>query len=329
MYEGAGGLASTADAGSEVILWTDTDGYSSCCHYGGGLDFGPDGKIWLTTSDKFNTTNSGEGPPGGADVSADLLRTSGKVVRINRDGTIPDGTDADGNGGFWPANPYFDGANLDPYPVGQTGAGAAHPSVWAYGLRNPFRADWDAVYGYFYIGEVGGNQAISWDDIHLASLDQPGVFFGWNFYEGEDNVLASSANAVFDPMDFPGYAGPGLDGDDFDLGDPATGDYFSAPIYAIPHTSLTGGFVYRGTQFPDVFDGVYFFGNYEDNYIQFLELDATGTFVRGRLGFQTQRRDSGRRHQHRLPGRRRRWCAVLRQLFGHRRSGAAHRLCRQ
>ena len=59
--EGSGGLSSRAARSSENILWTDTDGYISCCHYGGGLDFGPDGKIWLTTSDKFSTTNKGEG----------------------------------------------------------------------------------------------------------------------------------------------------------------------------------------------------------------------------------------------------------------------------
>ncbi len=270
--ENAGGLASRAAASSEEILWTDTDGFYGCCHYGGGLDFGPDGKIWLTSSDKFNTTNGGEGPSGGDNWPANLEHTSGKIIRINSDGSIPaDNPFAEGNTTV--AGPYPDASD----PV-FGGSFTPHPSIWAYGLRNPFRADWDAEYGYLYIGEVGGNQGGSWDDIHLASLDQKEVFYGWNFYEGVINFEPTGSETNFSKSDFPQP--------DADLADPAAGDYYSAPIYAIPHTSLTGGFVYRGNMFPDEFDGVYFFGNYETNYIKFLDLDATGTIVEGVYDFK-------------------------------------------
>ncbi|MDB9527400.1 PQQ-dependent sugar dehydrogenase [Oscillatoria sp. CS-180] len=272
--EGAGGLTSYAEPNSETILWTDRDPYVSCCHYGGGLDFGPDGKLWLTTSDKFNTTNPGEGPTDSDDWSADLESTSGKVIRINRDGSIPDGTDG------WPANPYVDGVIDGPYPTlnldGQPFV--PDPSIWAYGLRNPFRADWDEEYGKFYIGEVGGNQSVSTDDIHVATLDQPGAFFGWNFYEGVNDTLVSDSNAAFDLNDFPLPDG--------DLADPSNGDYYSTAIYDIPHSSLTAGFVYRGSMFPAEFDGVYFFGNYEENYIRFLDLNETGDVVDGVYDFK-------------------------------------------
>ncbi|WP_068115428.1 Ig-like domain-containing protein [Tropicimonas marinistellae] len=260
--ENAGGLTSRADTGSEELVWIDTDDISSPAHYGAGLDFGPDEKLWLTTSDKFNTTNDGEGGAGSDDVSVDLESTSGKIIRVNRDGTIPDGTDG------WPANPYVDGVIDGPYPS----AGVTpDPSIWAYGLRNAFRADWDLENELLYIGEVGGNRGISRDDVHVASLDQAGAFYGWNFWEGVDSVKSYNSNAVFDPDDFPQP--------DQDLADPANGDYFSAPIYDIGHSSLTGGFVYRGDMFPNAFDGVYFFGNYEENYIRFLELDETGREV--------------------------------------------------
>ncbi len=264
----SGGLSSKANATSGKILWTDTDGYVSCCHYGGGLDIGPDGKLWLTSSDKFNTSNNGEGGPD-EDWTANLENTSGKIIRINRDGSIPDGKDG------WPANPYVDGVIDGPYPT-VTPSGKPfqpHPSIWAYGLRNPFRAAWDETYGKFYIGEVGGGQdGKSTDDLHIASLDQAGVFYGWNFYEGTNStVVFNPSKAKFDPADFPQpSAGPA---------DPSSGDYFSAPIYEIPHSSFVGGFVYRGDMFPEEFDGVYFFGNFERNYIKFLKLNETGDTV--------------------------------------------------
>ncbi len=272
--ERSGGLSSEASANSEKILWTDTDGYVSCCHYGGGLDFGPDGKVWLTSSDKFNTSNGGEGGPDD-DWTADVEHTSGKIIRINRDGSIPNGKDG------WPANPYADGVIDGPYPTLAPDGKPFQPdpSIWAYGLRNPFRADWDETYGKFYIGEVGGNQGKSTDDIHIASLDQAGAFYGWNFYEGRKNAKVFNADrAQFDPADFPQP--------DNDLADPTSGDYFSAPIYDIPHSSLTGGFVYRGDMFPEEFDGVYFFGNYESNYIKFLDLNETGDVVEGVYDFK-------------------------------------------
>ena len=281
--ENGGGLASNADGNSETILWTDTDGFVGCCHYGGGLDFGPDGKLWLTSADKFNTTNGGEGPAGGDNWPPNVERTSGKIIRINTDGSIPDGTDG------WPANPYVDGIVEGPYPTPENPVFGPEftpdPSIWAYGLRNPFRAEWDEEYGYFYIGEVGGNQNISTDDIHLASLDQRGVFYGWNFYEGRFNVEPSGSIGDFVPGDFPTP--------DNDLADPSNGDYFSAPIFDIPHSSLTGGFVYRGNMFPNDFDGVYFYGNYEDSYIRYLVLDETGTVVQGDFAFKPSDEISG------------------------------------
>lgn len=286
--ERSGGLSSRADRGSENILWTDTDGYVSCCHYGGGLDFGPDGKLWLTSSDKFNTSNAGEGLPND-EWPVDLEHTSGKIIRINRDGSIPDGKDG------WPANPYVDGVIDGRYPnVTPDGQPfQPDPSIWAYGLRNPFRADWDEEYGKFYIGEVGGNQRASADDLHVASLDQAGAFYGWNFYEGKNNT------AVFDPNK-PNFPNPNaFPRADRDLANSKQGDYYSAPIFDVSRlvddpnggkriraTALVGGFVYRGTMFPDEFDGVYFYANYRRNHIKFLDLNDTGDVVEGVYDFK-------------------------------------------
>ncbi|MBG6212019.1 glucose/arabinose dehydrogenase, partial [Labrenzia sp. EL_126] len=260
--ENSGGLTSSADLSSEFVVWEDTDGYLACCHYGGGLDFGIDGKIWLTTSDKFQTTTPGEGSSGGADLPVDLTSSSGKIIRVNSDGTIPDGTDG------WAANPFIDGA------------GPMDDSIWAYGLRNPFRARWDEEYGNFYIAEVGGNQqSLAHEDLHIAGLNQAGAFYGWPYYEGTTNTL------VNDNSDRNDHPAP-----DSDPGDAADDDYYSAPIWSLPHnsvgSSMTGGEVYRGDLFPTEWDGVYFYGDYTRDYIRYLVLDETGTQVLGDYDFK-------------------------------------------
>ena len=68
-------------------------------------------------------------------LAQDLTSPRGKIHRINPDGTVP--TD----------NPFYDGA------------GPNWDSIWALGLRNPFRAFYDAPTGRFFIGDVGGNVA--------------------------------------------------------------------------------------------------------------------------------------------------------------------------
>jgi aldose sugar dehydrogenase len=71
---------------------------SDCCHKGGRLAFGPDGKLYVTLGENHVASDA---------QSASNLR--GKILRYNADGTVPSD------------NPF----------------GAANP-VWAIGLRNPF-----------------------------------------------------------------------------------------------------------------------------------------------------------------------------------------------
>ena len=210
-------LGSRADPSSELVLWRNPQTASSCCHYGGGLSFGPDEKLYLTTGEEFI-----------ANDATNLEKAGGKILRFERDGSIP------------PDNPFVDGAggNLD--------------EIWAYGLRNPYRASWDLATERLFIGEVGGNdQATATEDIHLG---RAGADYGWPACEGD-------------------CALPGRDD----------------PVYSYRHdgsgASVTGGVVYRGAQFPSSYDGVYFYGDFVREWIRYLAFDDDGDTVTGSFDF--------------------------------------------
>ena len=55
-------------------------------------------------------------------------------------------------------------------------------SIWALGLRNPYRAYYDAPTGRMYIGDVGGNDySTAKEEVDLGA---PGANYGWPDYRG-------------------------------------------------------------------------------------------------------------------------------------------------
>src|SRR5262249_49914768 len=133
-------------AGSEVVLWED-DVNTQNEHHGGTLAFGPDGKLYISSGDQFVATD------------AQLLTSfHGKILRINKDGSVP--TD----------NPFYDGN------------GPNKDAIWAYGLRNPFRMSFDSVSGRLYIGDVGGNDPNT--AIEEVNVGTAGANYGWPLCEG-------------------------------------------------------------------------------------------------------------------------------------------------
>ena len=124
--------------------------------------------------------------------------------------------------------------------------------IWALGLRNPFRAKWDLQTGKFFIGEVGGNiQAganASHEDIHVVTVNDTGANFGFPDCEGPDCASSPPAN-------------------------------YSPPIFSIQHVdsrSITGGFIYRGNNFPNTYQDAYFFADFTKGWLRYLTFDANG-----------------------------------------------------
>lgn len=132
--------------------------------------------------------------------------------------------------GIPPDNPFIDTPN-------------ARSEIWASGLRNPWRISFDEEENAIWIADVGqANQ----EEINRQSLDLAGLNYGWRCYEG---------NLVFDTQDCP------------------QSSELTFPLYTYPHTnqacSITGGHVYRGTEYPEN-QGLYFFADYCNGMISAL-----------------------------------------------------------
>jgi glucose/arabinose dehydrogenase len=136
-----GGVASPA---SEVLIWQNVE-TAADYHHGGGLTFGPDGNLYISTGDQ-----------GASAWAQDLYREHGKILRVTPDGAIP------------PDNPYV-------------GVPGARPAIWARGLRNPFRMTFDPPTGEIWIGDVGGSGLGAYEEVNRAAA---GANYGWPNQEG-------------------------------------------------------------------------------------------------------------------------------------------------
>jgi glucose/arabinose dehydrogenase len=117
-----------AVAGSELVL-VDLDNLSGAGnHNGGGIHFGPDGKLYIAVGENTNAANS-----------QTLSNRLGKMLRINADGSIPSD------------NPFFNTAT------------GANRSIWAMGLRNPFTFAFQPLTGRMFINDVGES---TWEEIN-------------------------------------------------------------------------------------------------------------------------------------------------------------------
>jgi glucose/arabinose dehydrogenase len=115
------------------------------------LHFASDGTLFVSIGDGATFADATT-----ASLRAQNLNSySGKLLRINKDGTAP--TD----------NPFSDGTN------------SIRSKVWAYGLRNPYRFTLHPQTGEPYIGDLGWTK---FDEINRGR----GVNFGWPCYEGRD-----------------------------------------------------------------------------------------------------------------------------------------------
>jgi glucose/arabinose dehydrogenase len=183
---------------------------------GGALDFGTDGELYVATGDN-ETPNKAQ----------QLTNLFGKMLRINKDGTIP--TD----------NPFY------------ARTSGKNRAIWARGLRNPFKFAIQPGTGTILINDVGEH---TWEEINRGTA---GANYGWPVHEGRAN-----APPYVDPIFAYGHGSTGTTGCAITGGtfyNPPTvdfpaqyvGDYFFADfcngwIRTLEQTPPPGGFAASG-----------------------------------------------------------------------------------
>jgi len=121
--------------------------------------------------------------------------------------------------------------------------------IWAYGLRNPWKFSFNRLNGDLWIADVG--QGVI-EEINKAASTAAGLNYGWRCYEGTqvyNNTGCSTAEMYTQP--FAEYTHEATDG-----------------------CSITGGYVYTGSTYPNL-AGKYIFTDYCNNKIGWAAADGT------------------------------------------------------
>ena len=198
----------------EIIAWPSNG------HDGGGIHFGPkDGYLYASTGDGSSDSDTyGSGQ--------DISDIPGSVIRIDVDHTDP------GRAYSIPRdNPFL-------------GFPGARPELWAYGLRNPWKLDFDESNGQLWVGANGQDL---WETVHLIKR---GDNHGWPIYEGSHSFHLDRPRGPTPPVK------------------PAAEHHHSEA------RSLTGGVVYTGQKLPEL-TGAFIYGDYSTGRVWAIKHDGT------------------------------------------------------
>lgn len=124
----------------------------------------------------------------------------------------------------------------------------ALPEIWALGLRNAWRFSFDSLTGEIWAGDVGQDR---FDEV---SIIRRGGNYGWNRYEAKADFKNDAVMATPDHDE------------------PVT---FYGREWGI---SVTGGYVYRGQDFPQLL-GSYFYGDYATGNLWRVKKDGQGNYA--------------------------------------------------
>ncbi|GAB4021549.1 PQQ-dependent sugar dehydrogenase [Spirosoma koreense] len=211
--------------------------YPAGGHRSGRMGFGADGYLYITTGD---SSSGARGPVSEADKVAQLLAQNLQDLhgKLLR---------IDVNQGspyaIPPSNPFADPND------------GVRDEIYAWGLRNPWRWSFDRQTGDFWVGDIGQD---GWEELNVTPATSPTPQnYGWPCFEGT-HAYASNC-----PTNGP-YHMPLL-------------DYAGYDHNGGQSVSITGGFVYRGSAYPNL-QGWYVYADYATGAFWTLKREADGTF---------------------------------------------------
>lgn len=219
-----------ASPGADVSDGTETpildleDLGPSTMHNGGAIRFGGDGMLYVGVGENTVPANA-----------QSITSRFGKILRLNPDGSIPS-----------------DNPSSFPGIVGTTSG--IYQSIWAVGLRNPFRMAFQPGSMHLHINDVGED---NWEEINEGAA---GANYGWE--GGMTDGVRNLPN-------------------------------FTDPIFTYAHTfgnpmgsCITGGTFYNpGTvMFPASYLGKYFFTDFVAGFIYYTDSALPGQSFQFLLG---------------------------------------------
>jgi len=226
-YQADPGDRNRADEFSEHVLLTIEQ--PNVDHNGGTIAFGVDGNLYIAMGDgdggRGMAIDPGETGQDPSDLLGSVLRI-GVAVTAGQAYVVPSGNLKDTNS-------------------------AAAPEVWSYGLRNPFRMNFDACTSALYVGDVGYETT---EEVDVELPLQGGRNYGWPVLEG--------ATCIVESCDQTGLAMPVLT------------YQHPGPSPENPGTVI-GGAVYRGDAIPAL-RGAYV---YADHYLPYADHEIWATTI--------------------------------------------------
>lgn len=204
-------------------------------HNFGDLAFDANNLLYITAGDGLFNFNGGVNPE--AFNAQSLATPLGKVLRID-----PTGSNSI-NGSY--GVPVGAGGNVFANDGDENTLG----EIYSYGHRNPWRISIDATSGEVLVGEVGHF------NIEEVNRIENGGNYGWPNLEG--TFLINQNNGFDLTLD--------ADFNTNGIGDFAEVNGMIEPLFQYDHqegSSVTGGFVYRGSHLPEL-QGKYVFADFQ------------------------------------------------------------------
>jgi hypothetical protein len=215
----------------------------------------------------------GETPGPGHTLPQQLDNFMGKILRITPDINLHPKDKLGPNGRY-----RIPSTGSDPNPF--VSIASARGEIYAYGLRNPHRMDWDTVSKTLLVNDIGLHY---WEEIDIVTK---GANYGYSEREGDEQLFVDNAGKTGSLVD-PPVAFPDRDLLHVDGIDEPVAPVYPAAVYSHwEGDSIGSGFVYRGKQMPQL-RGKYIFNDMTTGRIFYVDL-AEMIATRGQRNQQAQ-----------------------------------------